>query len=187
MNLNRMNPNKNMGPDGLCRQNDLWADTKRIEGMLSEYMTGSSPSVDKSIYIIGSLRNTIIPEVANDLEKIGMKPFADWFGAGPEADDYWKEYNEKRGIPYERALDDYAARCVFGFDKHHLDRCASALLVLPAGKSGHLELGYSIGMGKHGYILADDKLGKERWDVMYAFAKKVFMTREEMLEYFKAE
>lgn len=138
----------------------------------------------KSIYIIGSLRNPVIPEIANELEKIGMEPFADWWGAGPEADDWWKEYNERRNIPYVDALQDYAARNVFEFDRKHLDRCDATLLVLPAGKSGHLELGYSIGSGKRGFILADEKLGKERWDVMYLFAEKVFMTKEEMLEHF---
>jgi hypothetical protein len=141
----------------------------------------------KSIYIIGSLRNPVIPEIANDLESIGLEPFADWWGAGPEADDWWKQYNEKRSIPYENALQDFAARNVFEFDKRHLDRCDACLLVLPAGKSGHLELGYSIGSGKRGFILADDKLGKERWDVMYLFAEKVFMTKGEMLEYFRTE
>jgi hypothetical protein len=138
----------------------------------------------KTIYLIGSLRNPVIPEIANSLKQIGMEPFADWWGAGPEADDWWKTYNETRGIPYEDALTGYAAQCVFNFDKTHLDRCDATLLILPAGKSGHLELGYSIGSGKRGYILADDKLGKERWDVMYAFAEKVFMTKEEMLEFF---
>jgi hypothetical protein len=139
----------------------------------------------KSIYIIGSLRNPEIPNIANLLNSIGMEPFADWWGAGPEADDWWKKYNEERGITYEEALRDWAATNVFEFDKKHLDRCDAALLVLPAGRSGHLELGYSAGRGKPSFILADDKLGVERWDVMYNFATEVFMTTEEMLEYFK--
>lgn len=139
----------------------------------------------KSIYIIGSLRNPVIPEIAKELKVMGIDAFAQWWGAGPEADDWWKTYNERMGIPYEEALTDYAATNVFEFDKTHIDRCDATLLVLPAGKSGHLELGYSIGTGKHGYILADDKLGKERWDVMYRFADKVFMTKEEMLDAFK--
>lgn len=137
----------------------------------------------KTIYVIGSLRNPEIPHVANKLEQIGLEPFADWWGAGPEADDWWKRYNEERGISYEEALDGYAARNVFEFDKRHIDRCDAVLLVLPAGKSGHLELGYAIGSGKRGFILADDKLGKERWDVMYRFAEKVFMTKEQMYDY----
>lgn len=139
----------------------------------------------KSIYIIGSLKNDYIPEVANLLELNGFEPFADWWGAGHEADDWWKEYNKRRGIPYSEALYGYAAGTVFDFDKKHLDRCDASLLVLPAGKSGHLELGYSVGCGKPSFILADDKLGNERWDVMYRFAEKVFFSEGEMIEYFK--
>ncbi len=60
-----------------------------------------------------------------------------------------------------------------------MDRCASALLVLPAGKSGHLELGYAIGSGKKGYILLDKE--PERYDVMYAFAAGVFTSLEQFI------
>lgn len=139
----------------------------------------------KSIYLIGSLRNPVIPEIANDLQAIGLEPFADWWGAGPEADDWWKTYNEKRGIDYFDALNGYAAQMVFNFDRTHLDRCDAVLLVLPAGKSGHLEFGYSVGKNKPAYVLADDQLGKDRWDVMLAFASKVFRNKEEMLDAFK--
>ncbi len=138
----------------------------------------------KSIYLIGSLRNPFIPELAKKLKDIGMEPFAQWWGAGPEADDWWKTYNEIMGIPYEVALNDYAARNVFEFDRTHLERTDASLLVLPAGRSGHLEFGYSCGRGKPSFILADEQLGKERWDVMYNFATKVFMTEEEMIDYF---
>jgi nucleoside 2-deoxyribosyltransferase len=50
--------------------------------------------------------------------------------------------------------------------------------MLPAGKSGHLELGYMIGQGKPGYILLDAE--HKRWDVMYKFATAVVPTMEEL-------
>jgi len=137
----------------------------------------------KSIYIIGSLRNQEIPLIANLFDNLGIEAFADWWGAGHEADDWWKTYNDDRGIDYFDALKGYAAQNVFQFDKTHLDRCDAALLVLPAGRSGHLELGYTVGRGKPAFILADDKLGKERWDVMYAFVDQVFRNKEEMIAY----
>ena len=59
------------------------------------------------------------------------------------------------------------------------------MLVLPAGKSGHLELGYVIGRGKPGYILMDGE--PERVDIMHSFATKVFMNQGEMIEHFKSE
>lgn len=130
------------------------------------------------IYLIGSLRNPKVPEVAARLRRDGHDVFDDWFAAGPEADDFWRDYERGRGHSLPEALDGYAARHVFGFDRHHLDRCEAAVLLLPAGRSGHLELGYVIGAGKPGYILLEDD--PERYDVMYAFAKGVYFNVEDL-------
>ena len=109
----------------------------------------------ESIYLIGSLRNEKVPKIGKSLRDNGFDVFDDWHGAGPEADDKWKEYEEARGRTYAEALDGYAANHVFSFDKYHLNRCDASILVLPAGRSGHLELGYSVGIGKRGFILYD--------------------------------
>ena len=61
-----------------------------------------------------------------------------------------------------------------------------AVLLLPAGKSGHLELGYVIGKGKPGYILFDDTI-PDRWDVMYIFASGVFFDVESLIEELKSK
>lgn len=140
----------------------------------------------KSLYLIGSLRNEEIPKVAGPLRDLGLDVFDDWYAAGPEADDYWKTYETGRSRTYSDALRGFAAQHVFSFDKHHLDRVDAGLLVLPAGRSGHLELGYIVGSGKPGFILLDDDYVKEgRFDVMYNFATRVFENKEEMIEYFK--
>jgi nucleoside 2-deoxyribosyltransferase len=123
------------------------------------------------VYVIGSLRNPVIPEVAAALRDRGFDAFDDWYAAGPEADDYWKRYEQARGRTYGEALTGYAARHVYEFDKRHIDSADAALMVLPAGKSGHLELGYAIGQGKPGVILLDES--QDRWDVMYQFATAV--------------
>lgn len=126
----------------------------------------------KTVYLIGSLRNAIVPEIAATLREKGFDAFDDWHAAGPEADDEWQKYEHKRGRSYQEALDSYHAYHVFDFDKHHIDRSDMGLLVLPAGKSGHLELGYLIGVGKPGFILLEE--GQEdRFDVMYRFASYV--------------
>lgn len=122
------------------------------------------------IYLIGSLRNPKVPEIANALRGSGFEVFDDWYAAGPEADDKWRDYEIGRGHSYVEALAGYAAKHVFSFDLEHLNRSKAVVLVLPAGKSGHLELGYGIGRGKAGYILLDTP---DRWDVMYKFATRV--------------
>lgn len=135
--------------------------------------------MSRSIYLVGSLRNPAIPDVAHSLRLIGWDVFDDWFAAGPEADDWWQKYEKQRGRTYEEALNGYAANHVARYDQSHLDRCSAGLLVLPAGRSGHLELGYLLGQGKPGYILLAGE--PDRFDVMYRLATQVFTTREEML------
>ena len=141
----------------------------------------------KKIYLIGSLRNPLVPETARKLRAAGFEVFDDWFAAGPEADDYWKVYEQQRGHTYAEALAGYAANHVYNFDKHHLDACDIAVLMLPAGKSGHLELGYAIGSGKSGHILLDESQPVERWDVMYLFAEAVHHTTADLIDTLKRD
>lgn len=136
----------------------------------------------KSIYIIGSLRNERIPEIARAIRNTGIEAFDDWYAAGPEADDYWKAYERSKGSSYGSALRGWAANHVFDFDKFHLDRVDAGVLVTPAGRSGHLELGYVAGKGKPTYVLFPDGEPDERWDVMYQFASGgVFFSVEDFI------
>ncbi len=134
------------------------------------------------LYLIGSLRNPRIPEIAALLRQDGLEVFDDWFPAGPKADDHWRDYEQQRGHDLVNALEGPAANHVFDFDKHYLDSCETAMLVLPSGRSGHLELGYMAGRGKPTFILMDEE--PERYDVMYRFARQVFRDEDEMRAYF---
>lgn len=135
------------------------------------------------LYLIGSLRNPEVPLLANRIRELGFDVFDDWYAAGPEADDYWQQYETIRGRHYQEALYGHAAEHVFFYDQHHLDESDIALLLLPAGKSVHLEFGYMIGQGKPGYVLFDAV--PERWDVMYRMAARVFFSQEELLRVLK--
>lgn len=135
--------------------------------------------MSKQIYLIGSLRNETIPKIGVHLrEQTGLEVFDDWFSPGPEADDYWKRYEESRGRTYQEALKGWAGKHVFEFDKHHIDNSDIGVLIMPAGKSGHMELGYMIGCGKPCYVLMDTQ---DRWDVMYQFATDVLFDMDELV------
>ena len=139
------------------------------------------------IYVVGSLRNPTIPEIGNALEAIGWEAFTDWHAAGPEADDYWQKHERERGRNYREALRGYHAGHVFDFDYRHLNRSCAGLLVLPAGKSCHLELGYLRGQDKPVFALFQEEPKDGRWDIMYRFCKQVFFSTEEMIEGLKHE
>lgn len=145
--------------------------------ILENFVAGLS-GMTKKIYVIGSLRNPEIQHVGRRLRAIGWTVFDDWHGAGPEADDYWQKYEMQRGRDYRGALAGLCANHNFYFDRDHLDSSDAGILVLPAGRSAHLELGYLIGQGKPGYILMPGE--PERYDLMYKFAAGIFYNLEEM-------
>ena len=132
------------------------------------------------IYLIGSLRNPEIPYIGNRLREKGFEVFDDWFAGGKIADDEWQAYEGIRGTDYKTALRGYAARHVFEFDLFHLHRADIGILVLPSGKSGHLEIGWMLGQGKPGYVLFDKE--PDRLDCMYQFATEIFFNEGEMLD-----
>jgi len=136
------------------------------------------------LFVSGSLRNSRVPGIAQALRGIGYEVFDDWHAAGPRADEHWQSYEEMRGHSYAEALGGWAAKHTYDFDLYHLKRADAGVLVLPAGKSAHLEFGYLIGQGKKGYVLFDESSPNAdgfRWDVMYQFAAGVFFSLEEML------
>lgn len=138
----------------------------------------------KVLYLIGSLRNARIPELAKTIRRDhnDCEVFDDWYAAGPEADDFWKTYEQARGRSYQEALAGHAAKNVFAFDKRNLDRATHALLVLPAGKSGHMEVMYACyGVGAKTAILLDPD--DVRWDVMYQFVPTVLNNDKEINEW----
>lgn len=146
--------------------------------------------VSSKVYLIGSLRNPLIPQLGAELrEGLRHEPpveiFDDWYAAGPEADDRWKDYEQARGRTYFEALEGYAAGHVFDFDLHHLNESTHAVLVLPAGKSGHMEIMYAAyGVGAETAILLEPG-ADPRWDVMYKFIPNIFTTNGEVVEWIR--
>lgn len=139
----------------------------------------------RNIYLIGSLRNPRVREIAEALRWCKYDVFDDWHAAGPEADDEWQKYEQDRERLYHEALTGHHANTVFALDKRHLDRCQVGVLLLPAGKSGHLELGYMLGQGKRGYVLMEQE--PERFDIMYKLATAVVRDVDALVERLKED
>ena len=133
------------------------------------------------IYLIGSLRSTAIPHIRRALEtSLHEEVFASWYAASENADERWREYEIGRGLTYPDALQDYAAQHIVQFDRLHLDRCRAAVLVYPAGRSGHIEFGYVLGQGKPAYVLLNGE--EPRWDVMVALGNGAYETVEDLCQ-----
>lgn len=124
--------------------------------------------IKQLVYVVGSMRNPQVPMLAKQLRVDGFDVFDDWYSPGPQADDKWQEYEKARGRSYEEALEGWHAKNVFAFDDFNLNRAHAGVLVYPAGKSGHLELGKLAGRGIPTWILADGQ--PKRYDIMTQFA-----------------
>lgn len=133
------------------------------------------------VYLGGSLRNPRVREVANRLREKGIEVFDDWASTAPDADDHWKAYEQARGRTFIEALQGHFARNVFEFDKAHLDEADAFVLVLPAGRSAHAELGYMAGCGKRTVVLLAPEIEDERWDHMLQFAEYIVSTIDEVV------
>jgi hypothetical protein len=136
--------------------------------------------LSKVVYLVGSLRDKNVPIVGEKLRQgTGYEVFDQWWTASEDADDWLRDYFKFRGLSYKDAIHSYAAKHIFEFDKHHLDRADAGVLLMPAGKSCHLELGYLAGQGKKTYVLFDKE--PERVDIMYNFATDVFFNIDDLI------
>lgn len=132
------------------------------------------------IYLIGSMRNPRIPEIAIELRQHDYDVFDEWYCTGAQSDEKWQAYERQRGRSYKHALAGAHAQDVFHFDKRHLEQADTVVLVMPAGRSGHLEIGWALGQGKRGIVLLDGE--PDRYDIMLNFATAICESVDELIK-----
>ncbi|MFZ3172059.1 MAG: hypothetical protein WA118_08775 [Carboxydocellales bacterium] len=80
------------------------------------------------------------------------------------------------------ALDIAEVQQAFAEDKHWIDWADCVLLILPAGKSAHLEAGYAKGSGKK-LVIYQQEYPVGDFDVMYGFADLVTDDLFELMDF----
>ena len=120
-----------------------------------------------SIYVASSWRNPTQPSVVQALRAVGHEVYdfrepeagnngfhwSDVYGRPGDAAE-WVE-----GVPADemvRGLDHPLAHAGFGLDMDAMESCNTCVLVLPCGRSAHLELGWFVGQGRRTAILLED-------------------------------
>ncbi|MDD3414845.1 MAG: hypothetical protein PHY47_12695 [Lachnospiraceae bacterium] len=96
---------------------------------------------------------------------------------------HYSEIDSFENLDAINFLYDERSKKAFTEDKKWIDWSDCVLLVLPAGKSAHLEAGYAVGKGKH-LIIYQPVFPKGEFDVMYGFADLItddFKTIENFL------
>jgi hypothetical protein len=113
---------------------------------------GEGDIMIRKIYLASSWRNPMQPQAVQILRDAGHEVY-DFRNPAPgntgfawsEIDPDWLNWTPQRFI---EALAHPIAAHGFTFDKSGLDWCDTCVLLLPCGKSAHLEAGYAIGQGK---------------------------------------
>lgn len=113
------------------------------------------------IYVASSWRNARQPAVVAALREAGHEVY-DFRHPSPGNDGFhwsdvdpdWRNWDGER---FTNALNHPVAVAGYGLDKAALDWCQACVLVLPSGRSAHLEAGYAIGQGKPTAILLEEK------------------------------
>lgn len=142
------------------------------------------------IYVASSWRNPKYEEVLSKVkDRFGSanvydfkNPFPGDRGFGWSQID--KEYKTKWASDYDayrQALDHFEAEHGFGLDMAALEKADVCLLVLPCGKSAHLELGFAVGEGKFTVVLLEHETNFEP-ELMYKMCSRICIATEEALD-----
>lgn len=137
------------------------------------------------IYVASSWRNERQPAVVKALEEAGhdvydfrnpsMGPGARGKGFHwTKIDEGWKQWTPEQ---FREALGHQVARDGFESDETGMEWSEACVLVMPCGRSAHLELGWAIGSGRKSIILLSD--GEP--ELMYGLADALCTTVEEVL------
>lgn len=84
---------------------------------------------------------------------------------------HWSVLGNLDELDAKRFMEDERTKKAFEQDKIMLDWAEVVILLLPAGRSSHLEAGYATGSGKPLLIFSPNGFPKGEFDVMYGFAE----------------
>lgn len=136
------------------------------------------------IYVASSWRNTRQPEVVAELRQNGHEVY-DFRNPAPgdngfqwsQIDPDWKSWS---GEQYRLALSHPIAKAGFRKDFSAMQWAEAFVLVLPCGRSAHLEMGWAIGMGKLNVILLDEASEPE---LMAKMSDRLALNMSEVLSF----
>lgn len=90
--------------------------------------------------------------------------------------------DEKLADKFEKMdLKSNTVKTIFKYDMEGLKKSKNLLLVLPAGKSAHIEAGVAYGLGKKCYAIGEYDVT----DSLYLIFDKIFTNEDELIEFLK--
>lgn len=132
------------------------------------------------IYLAGSWKNeSTLLQIACKLRDVGHT--VDLF-CDPSTGRYifnFKELGNVSEINQKQAKNNHKVQMAFMEDCSWIEWAEAIVLVLPSGRSAHLEAGYAKGLGKLLFIFGDFPNGE--LDVMYGFADGIYDDMEPLI------
>jgi hypothetical protein len=138
--------------------------------------------MNKSVYVATSWKNPFQPTIIKELNGLGIKTYDfrnpeegntgfRWTDTGMDPHCSNEQYLETLLTP--------VAEHGFKLDMDALEACSVCLLILPSGRSAHLEAGYAVGAGKKvGILLSKEEVVPE---LMYKMCDLITDSIEELL------
>lgn len=142
----------------------------------------------RKIYVASSWRNEQQQDVVNALRKDGHEVY-DFKHHAPDNNGFhWSavesDYSNWTPTKYARAIiESPIAAKGFAFDRDALYWCDTCVLVLPSGRSAHIEAGYAAGQGKHLFVLLSEQQFQP--ELMYLLANGMGCSINDMLVHFR--
>lgn len=136
-----------------------------------------------NIYVASSWRNPSQPEVVTRLRNAGHEVY-DFRNPAPDNTGFsWRDVDPdwQKWTPAEfcEGLNHPVAARGFGYDMDALDAADAVVLVMPCGRSAHLELGYAAGAGKRTAIL----LSEGEPELMYLMVDRLFHSLNDLVHW----
>jgi hypothetical protein len=138
------------------------------------------------VYVASSWRNPIQDVIVITLRNVGHEVY-DFKNPRPgntgfswrEIEPGWEHWSARQ---FRSALGHPIAVEGFGLDMAALRWCEACVLVLPCGRSAHMELGWACGAGKRTIALVMDEVGPHEPELMYSMLDAVCLSIHEMIE-----
>lgn len=142
-----------------------------------------------NIYVASSWRNLLQQGVVHALRAAGHHVY-DFKNPGPgrtgfswkATDPTWNAGGIVTPEQHLRMLEHPIAQEGFKSDMDALRACDVCVLVLPCGRSAHLELGWAAGAGKKTVVLEPDPIEP---DLMYLMCDRICTSFDQLLDYFE--
>jgi hypothetical protein len=145
------------------------------------------------VYVASSWRNIRQPEVVGAIRAAGHQVY-DFRNPSPGNTGFgWKQCMKESDLVRvgdsdlinplafrDRVLQHPVAQEAFAFDMDALRDAEATVLLLPCGRSAHLELGYACGAGQRTLVLLDNPMSEP--ELMYLMTTKICVTLVEVLE-----